>query len=364
MQKKYKLLALGADNFACFHYRINQPYKQLAMKYNNNEKSPFEFRILLPEKQQQIPLDIFDNFNVVLLQRVIEEGSFKLLEYCKKRKKTVIMEIDDNLFKVNTLNPFFHATMGTQYKTIFRKALQMSDYIHVTTPELVELYSKELNLPKEKFCVFPNAIDLTHPRLQPSLSRRKELNQKKVVFGFNGGSSHRTDLDVLPAIFPILEECPEAIFAFCSDPHSFEYKWKSIPFKYRQQVVFIQPEMVNFDNFPNLPSMYDLGLVPLQETEFNQGKSCLKMLEYGTWNIPTISSYIPDYERFRVASNDANIIIKKNKSDKWQKTTIELIKNTELRHEMGNKARKCVENIYNVQIVNKERMKWYEEVFK
>lgn len=359
---KKKILIITSDKWGCGQIRLIQPYSQLSKQHNNNPLSPFQFDLFVPNPQQGFPLQLIDQYDIIIFQRLIDENGLKLITYAKERKKTIIQEMDDNILHISSNNPFFHATRHINYRKCFRQSVLMSDYMHVTVPEISEAYQKEIGLKKSQYSVFPNAVDINHKQLQPTMSRRKELPLNKVIFGFQGGSSHRDDLNVLPPIFPILDEVPEAIFAFCSDIDSFNSKWSNIPLKYRNRVIFIQPETKDYNNFPNIPSMYDLGLVPLQDMVFNESKSHLKILEFGAWHLPSITSIIPDYQRFADLSDNAVTLIKKNKINKWQENIIKLLKNKDLRNELGERTHKTIIDNFTLDTINSNRLKWFETI--
>lgn len=72
----------------------------------------------------------------------------------------------------------------------------------------------------------------------------------------------------------------------------------------------IQP-MAPITQLPELFKNIDIGIVPLNNIEFNYAKSYLKGLEYAAAGIPFVSSYSPEYQFLadcgvgRVAKNDA-----------------------------------------------------------
>lgn len=363
MQKKIRILAIASDSWACGVLRIQQPYQQLANICNNDVNSPFWFEFFVPSPQQGVSLDRLDNYDCIIFQRILDENGLRLINHAKNRNKIVIQEMDDNIFHVSSNNPFFHATHKTPYRKIFRQGILFCDYVHTTVPEIADAYMKEIGLKREQYKVFPNAVFLQHPKLHPSQNRRKELPADKVIFGFQGGSSHKDDLSVLPPIYPILDEVPNSIFAFCSDIYSFQHKWNNIPLKYRNKMVFIQPVTDSFDNFPNLPSMFDLGLIPAEDTVFNQSKSHLKILEFSSFQIPTITSPVPDYQRFAQLSNNANIVVKKNKVKIWTEQTIHLLRDKEMRQDLGSRAWNTILEYFTLEKINSNRLDFFKEIF-
>jgi len=86
-------------------------------------------------------------------------------------------------------------------------------------------------------------------------------------------------------------------------------------------------EILNFPNVSHIPRVpyprmlqlidkSDLCIVPLEFTEFNDAKSCLKFIECGARGVPVLASATADY--CRVINNQVNGLLAENSSD-WEK---------------------------------------------
>jgi glycosyltransferase involved in cell wall biosynthesis len=90
----------------------------------------------------------------------------------------------------------------------------------------------------------------------------------------------------------------------------------------------------------------DIGLAPLQDTEFNRGKSNLKVLEYGVMGVPTIASPVYPYSN-TIDNGVDGIIVHKNRTKSWVKALVHLIDNKEDRIRMGEAMKGKVLTEYN-----------------
>lgn len=359
---KKRVLAIASDKMACGKYRITQPQIDLALRCNNG-LSKLEFKLLEPNHDQTMSMNVIDSFDAVVLQRIITPSLLKMAYQIKKQGKILIHEIDDDLYNINTVNPFHRAMKNTKYKEIYGEALKLSDYIFTTTPEIKESFVNGLNIKSDKVFVFPNAIDPNHPKLQPDQTRRGELPSDKVVILYGGGSSHFEDVRVLQVMESILRKYKNAVFAFCSHIQLFNDNFSQLVKMFPQRVIFIPPITDNFDNFPNLMSMGDIGTAPLTINKFNNCKSWLKCLEYGIWGLPTVCSPISDYKRFNELSQ-ASVIVEENSSKQWEQELSKLIEDNEGRKEMGLKAREYILNNLTLKQINKKRLEFYNMIFK
>lgn len=108
---------------------------------------------------------------------------------------------------------------------------------------------------------------------------------KKPRIGWAGGTTHEGDLILLKEIIEqTRNEADWIFFGMCPDdirPLLAEYH-----------------ELIPFDQYPaHLASLnIDIAVAPLAKTPFNQGKSNLRLLEYGVLGIPVVCTDIDPYQ--------------------------------------------------------------------
>jgi len=364
--KKLKSIFIPADEWACGQLRIIQPARELNRVYNSDTH---EFKIYLPKPHEQVDLNQFAQFDVIYMQRITEESTLNFALQLKKRGKIIIMDIDDDLINVEPSNPFYKImehklkTTGIDYKKIFGEALKIANYVTVTTDEITNLYAKEYGIDRKKFIKYENVLDLRHPLHSMENSKRKFFPQDKVIFGWQGGSSHLNDLQLIKNVERILDDNDNAVFAFCSNHVLWQTTYGKMKPKYKARCIFLPPITKHYDFFPNLPSVFDIGLAPVTDHKFNRAKSWLKCLEYGIFGTPTICSPMPDYERFNQVTNGGNLIVKSNDIKEWHKKTNLLIQNESLRKKMGQKSRDIILNELNLQKMTDKRFKLFQDIY-
>ena len=88
---------------------------------------------------------------------------------------------------------------------------------------------------------------------------------------------------------------------------------------------------------------FDIGLLPMEDSEVDRGKSPLKLLQYGAAGLPIVSSRVAvDPERFR----DGEAILFADAHEDWTRAIVRLAMDVELRGKMGTAARRVVEEHY------------------
>lgn len=346
-----KIVVICSDTWACSNYRLKQPY--------NNLKKDFKLDVMVEEDFKKIMnVGRLMQYDIIVVQRVIDSEVLKIMQFLRTKGKTIIQETDDDLYSVKMDNPSYNTFKhGSPYLRTFTESLKHVDYLHVSTETLRQRYARRFDI--NKIRVFPNAIDINHPMLQENKSRRSEIPDDRIIIGYQGGSSHLSDLqNIVPVIQPILEKHDNVDFAFCSHPSLFERNFAGKVDMNR--VIMIPPITDKFDNFPNIPSMFDIGLVPLDDSNFNESKSYLKILEYGIWGVPTICSQVAPYQEFFDLAPNSTILVK-NKPNKWLEAISKLIEDTELRKEMSKNVKEAILEKCTLKNVNQDRYKHFVE---
>lgn len=106
------------------------------------------------------------------------------------------------------------------------------------------------------------------------------------------------------------------------------------------------------DKISGYLSNIDIGLLPLiQDTKFNRAKSPTKLFEYMAMAKPTVSSDIG--EAGRIIQNGVSGILSKTKEG-FIKGMESLILNHDLRKDMGDRARKIVEEKYSLDVLTRQ----------
>ena len=277
----------------------------------------------------------------------------RMLELCIKYNKKLIADTDDNTFLVDKSNiSYEHSgtedvpglwTSGIQYRKdqvierqgFLVQTLMLCDALSVTTSELAAAH--EHLIAKGDIYVLPNSLDLTFYKPWERRAPKDELR-----IGWQGGASHIRDMKVFE------EPMKELVDKYNIKLVFFGSFWPD------QKEAFPTAEFhpwVDQDTFHvKLGSLdLDIGLCPIEDTDFNRGKSNLKMLEYGAFNVPSVCSQIPSGPYNLPPSVDFNDrVMVENTGEAWFNAIEALIKDKEKRKFIGDNARNTVETAYNI----------------
>lgn len=187
----------------------------------------------------------------------------------------VVYALDDLVSNLAKSNPFFK-NMPANSRARLKYALERCDRLVTSTDFLAEAYGH--------FCsdirVVPNRLeqDLWLP-----LQSRKQTSERPRV-GWAGGTTHQGDLLLLKDVIEQTRHEADWIFFGMCPPE-------------------IRPLLSEYHPFTQLGEYpaslaalnLDIAVAPLAQLPFNQGKSNLRLLEYGILGIPVVCTDIEPY---------------------------------------------------------------------
>ena len=347
------------DNGGCGFYRVRQP---LEVMRNNGVKVNF---IEKGDKAHDISSRITDA-DIFVVPRPSENEMLAFFPTVRAYGKKLIVEHDDNLLAVTPLSQHYKE-WGTEEvklerngklidlwidgKTIdiaanreridnVKRAINEADALTVTTAELAEAY-KEYN---ENIFVLPNCVDLD---LWKKLPLKKENDDIRLFW--SGGASHYEDWvqiqEVLPVLFDKYKNLKLVLLGT-----KFDGTLRNIPADRIEH-----HQWVPTPAYPYKVSILngDIGIVPLQDTLFNRGKSALKWIEQAALSIPCVTSALTPYIQMDEVNN--GVFIENNSIEGWIQGLSILIEDPLLRWQMGGEAHNTVKRKFDI---NKEWKQW------
>ena len=100
------------------------------------------------------------------------------------------------------------------------------------------------------------------------------------------------------------------------------------------------------ENEADLIKSFDIGIMPLIDSEWERGKCGYKLIQYMSCGIPVVGSPVGvNKEIIREGING----FKPSNIEEWEKALLKMILNPELRYKMGNMGRKLVEEKYSLR---------------
>ena len=289
--------------------------------------------------------------DMVVMHRPMEQIRKDIFLLLKESGKKIVFDNDDT-YKVNDT-----MKLGKSLDALDSNIdwfIKNADLVTTTTEYLAEEYRK-LN---KNVVVLPNCID-------PN-DREKPIKNKgnKVRIGLVGSTAGiEKDFSRIRDLLKELsldERVQLVIFGVVR-------KDSVIADKYESEISFW--DSLNIDWIPPVPIKdypkvfrsleLDILLIPREDNYFNRCKSNIKFLEASILEIPVIAQGFDDGKSPYQGNDEPYMKICKRFSE-WEIAVEELIKNKELRQQMGKDARKYVLANYDIR----KKAKLWKEAYK
>lgn len=295
-----RVLVTYADKGGCSFYRLVAPSRVLmsqgmdvTLDYQAGsiETTVRDGRIISVS-----PLD----YDVVVFQRPLMRNAADAITLVKEQGIAVVVELDDDYWNIQKANYFRdHAQPNTSPHSNHRhltRCLELADLVTVSTPALRRL------IPNRNVRVLRNMVPERYLSLEKSDTTEWDAVGGKTLVGWSGTpETHAGDLSV----------CGNSVAVACRN-HDARFLCIGSEFSanmlgFESGEALFSP-WVDFENYAQAVTVFDVGIVPLILNPFNQSKSYLKGLEYAALGIPFVAS--PTDEYTRLATSGVGILAK------------------------------------------------------
>lgn len=257
----------------------------------------------------------------IIVQHYINDPKLAGLEAWQAlpNRPFIVYALDDLLTNMAESNPF-RKNIPANTRTRLKYALERCDRMVVSTDFLAETYRHLI----PDIRVIPNRLE--QEIWLPLHSRKRTADKPRI--GWAGGTTHQGDLILLKEIIEqTRHEADWIFFGMCPDeirPLIAEYHALAAFTEYPARLAGL-----------NL----DIAVAPLAQIPFNQGKSNLRLLEYGILGIPVVCTDIDPYR-----GSPACCVA--NTAEAWTKALRDRIHDADAREREGATMRQWVHQGY------------------
>ncbi|MEV6908006.1 hypothetical protein [Amycolatopsis sp. NPDC051071] len=311
-----KIFYWVADYSGCGYYRCLLPGAELANRGHD-----------VMADGSTVPKEVHSGeCDVVVGQRVCNEAaSITWQKFARAGHTKLVFETDDLLTEVDPSNRIAHAFYNSEMVRRYRENLAVADVVTVTTPRLAE-HAREIN-PTAAIHVLPNQI----PAWLLEHERPASPDPDLVTIGWRGGLSHQRDFG----------ELAKSLRAFLLHPRNrgvAEFHAMGAPYHER---VASNHGRVRWTGWHEAVGDFlravdfDLAVIPLRPSIFNESKSDLALVEMSALGIPSIVSVWPGspYTAHSAAGPVGCF------AGDWAEQLRYLVDNPEAREQLGKEAR-------------------------
>lgn len=318
------------------YYRCFQPGKLLAA--NGHDVGMPE----LSEKEGRLHFDGVptDADVYVFAQQRGDKDIGRFFAEARTAGRAVIVDSDDYLISPPAWSDVARFAQRGGFQPIF-KSMAAADRVTVSTEFLAEAYRRY----QRDIVVLPNYLDWT---MWENVGQQSEVDRGgRVRVGYMGNAGwHRGDLAILNGLLgPFLERNPHVDFVIAGDSSGEALIHLGLGIEVDGKVrLSIDPARVfsvpavdyRSGRLPEITATFDVGLVPLADHPFNEGKSHLKGLEYAACGIPSVVSPTGSYQD---AVEDGMRAFLARRPNDWIRSLELLVNDDDLRRDLGRKNR-------------------------
>ncbi len=231
--------------------------------------------------------------DVIVIQRVTQSALVEAMRRWQAAGIRVVVDMDDNLRDITPgQNPGAFKLLHQSGDQISHRwagvACDMADAVTVSTDALADMYRHPH---RERPTVLRNCI----PQAYLSIPRYAG----DLVIGWTGAVSFRNDD---PGVVG------GALARLQRDGYRFGMvgPLEGVEAAFRLAYPPVHWGPASHHEYPLRMACHTVGIAPLKDNAFNQGKSWLKVLEFASLGVPVVASDMPEYRRFGWAMLAAN----------------------------------------------------------
>ncbi len=274
---------------------------------------------------------------------------FNFAEYVigKLKKIPIVIEVNGILTDeiiMETPNPSSLTSLRVKMVSfIEKKSLSAASKIITVTSNIKKRIQKDYHIREDKITVIGNGANTTMFKPVDKKEAKKKLNldENQKYITFTGNLAPWQGIEFLVKAAPlILKEIPDIKFLIVGDG-SVKEKLMGMVDDLDLHDSFIFTGMVPYEDVPLYINSGELCVA--YKIPIGSGYSALKFYEYMACGMPIVGSRVTGFEILE--EHDAGILVEPQNHEKLADAVIKLLKNDELREQMGKNGRKyLVEN--------------------
>ena len=222
-------------------------------------------------------------YDILWVQLIVADVLNEIVRRVKENGVKIVYDIDDRLDAIPDENQAKNVYGRPEMQALIDDMIKLADVVSVTTEPLAAHLRRKY--PGKDVRVLPNFVTANvQPRKQPA-------DPRFVRILYAGSATHKRDLAIMaPALRRVLRERAGKV--------RFTLIGEKLPEALNDCKDYIDLQKpVDFEDYHDELAAIgaDFGIVPLEQNEFNTGKSGLKGLEYAGAGYPFLASPAAEY---------------------------------------------------------------------
>ena len=287
--------------------------------------------------------DFTDGCDVVVYNRIIPQDKLtSLLTLKAKYGFKIVCDIDD-YWHLDEHHILYQNYLDNDYAAKQIEAITTADIVTVTNSRLANKVAEH----NKNVFIVANAIPKSG---QFDLER---TTSKVPRLFWQGSQTHRKDVEILlPVTLELYYKLPQCKMVMAG--YNGDDEWHSMVNSYtaNKMLALMLIEAQNVTNYYESYREADICLVPLIDSNFNQYKSNLKVLEAANLGLPVICSKVNPYL-------DLPVLYAENNKE-WIRHIKRLVESKKAQKECGKELKEFCDKNYNFEKINVLRKQIFE----
>ncbi len=311
---------LENENCRCV---ISQLFSDEYIKQFNDGTKPNFFKLFLAYLQRLFVLFSVRKYDLIIIQyELFPYIPFKIEYWLKKMGINYLIDFDDAVFhNYDSLKPKF---IIPWYKSKFKKAIENANWVVTGSPYLTTFCEQYSN----KVVEIPTVVNLSNYPLI-------ETDNSEFIIGWIGSkSTSKYIVDILPALkeFSQNHQCKVHLIGFDKQINIVEKLSNAILIEWNSNT---EAEEI---------SKFTVGIMPLRDNNWENGKCGFKLIQYMACGKPTIST--PLLANKKIDRNETSLFA--DTQQQWIEALNQVLSNEEKYKNIGIENRKIIASEYSI----------------
>ena len=371
--RKLRMLVAPANKGGCSFYRAWNPFEKIQEQFPNliefrfNE-NPLEVDIEKKEEGAEGYKDLHwcDVFFTQNLSNFGGPATIRTIGLAKEYGKFVWYDTDDLLTNIYDDHRLKQLYLDNDLENLTKYIYSNADLVTVTQEKFA---ARVAPFCVNTLAVIKNAVDYSLPAWNaPKVQKR---NKKVMRVGWVGGIHHEADVKEIAAVPSMVNQRAgreRVHWGFYGrppvDPNNKDDWQQDVWNNYQKTLLSGFKGAKNWDIFQALPAsdygiMYsniDIAIAPLQNNEFNDSKSDIKVAECGRYKVPLVATDVGCYSDTIINGHTGYLIPPEAPKSEWVRVLTKMIKDPKGTERMGENLYEITEELFDVNKVAYHRL--------
>jgi len=372
LDRKLRILVAPANKGGCSYYRAWNPFETIEKQFPNivefrYNENPLEIDIEKKEEggNNYEDLNWCDVFFTQNLSNFGGPATIRTIGLAKEFGKFVWYDTDDLLTNIYDDHRLKQLYLDNDLENLTKFIYSNADLVTVTQDKFAQRVAPFCT---NTLAIIKNAIDYSLPAWN---APKVPVNKKITRVGWVGGIHHEADVKEFASVPHMVNQRAgreRVHWGFYGrppvDPENKDDWQQQVWDNYQKTLLSGFKGANNWNIYQALPAsdygiMYsniDIAIAPLQNNEFNDSKSDIKVAECGRYKVPLVATDVGCYSDTIINGYTGYLIPPDSPKSEWVKVLHKMIADPKGTKRMGENLHRITEELFDVTKVSHNRL--------